>query len=61
MKAALALAILLCGAGSFAANVRPERFSILGKEYVRLDQWARANSYQWKWVSKNQASVWNAR
>ncbi len=36
-----------------------EKFSIAGTDYVRLDQWARANSFQWKWHSKNEAEVWS--
>jgi N-acetylmuramoyl-L-alanine amidase len=60
MKAALVLTLMLCAANGFAAAVRAERFSILGKEYVRLDQWAQGNSFQWKWVSRNDASMWNS-
>ena len=59
MRAAFVLAILLGAASGFAASAQSERFSIQGTEYVRLDQWARANSYQWKWTSKNDVSVWN--
>ncbi len=62
MRTALTFALLLCAGMGFAAGtalVPPQKFSILGKEYIRIDQWARANGYQWKWVSKNDASVWN--
>src|SRR5688572_29119197 len=60
MKAAIALALLLCaGIGLAAEQSRSPRISIRGREYVRIDQWARANGYQWKWVSKTDASVWN--
>ena len=62
MKFAMALALLL-GAGfgptEAATTPRVEKFSIAGTEYTRLDQWARANSFQWKWLSKNDAELWN--
>src|SRR5688572_638078 len=63
MKAVLAIALLLCATSGFAAansNPRVTKLWLSGKEYVRLDQWARANSFQWKWVSRNELSVWNA-
>lgn len=63
MKAAFALALLFCAAvcpGASSAPVPPQRLSLFGKEYVRLDQWARANSCQWKWLSKNEALVWSS-
>jgi N-acetylmuramoyl-L-alanine amidase len=63
MKAALALGLLLCAGIGFSADkgsARPQRFSVLGREYIRLDEWARANGYQWKWTSKKDASVWNS-
>src|SRR5688572_27078251 len=63
MKSAIAFAILLCATNGFCppqASVKPQRFSIFGKEYVRLDQWARANSFQWRWASKTDAVLWNA-
>lgn len=62
MKATIALALLLCAACAFSAErtaQRPQRFSIFGKDYVRVDEWARANSFHWKWLSKNEALVWN--
>ena len=62
MKAAIAFAILLCATSGFCppqVAVKPQRFSIFGRDYVRLDEWARANSFQWKWASKNDAVVWN--
>jgi N-acetylmuramoyl-L-alanine amidase len=63
MKAALALVFLLCAGVGFAADtrtVRPQRSWILGKEYIRLDEWARANGFQWKWTSKKDVLVWNS-
>jgi N-acetylmuramoyl-L-alanine amidase len=62
MKAALVIALLLCASGFATAipNQRVSKLSLSGKEYVRLDQWARANSFQWRWLSKNEVSVWNA-
>ena len=63
MKFAIALALLLCvslGGAAEKTPVRPQKLFFLGKEYVRLDQWARANGYQWKWVSKKDAAVWNS-
>jgi len=62
MKAAVAFAMLLCaacGMATAATSPRVTRLSLFGKEYVRLDQWARANSFQWRWVSKTEVSVWN--
>ena len=63
MKAALALVLLLCAGVGFAADtrtVRPQRSWILGKEYIRLDEWARANGFQWKWTSKKDVLVSNS-
>ena len=61
MKVTIACALLLCLAVAFGAERMsgPKRVSIQGKEYVRVDEWARANSYHWKWLSKNDAQVWN--
>jgi len=62
MKAAFAIAALICATASFGAPpavVKPQRFSIFGKEYMRIDEWARANSFQWKWASKNDVEVWS--
>jgi N-acetylmuramoyl-L-alanine amidase len=62
MKAAAAIALLLCvvcglrGAPAASSTIK---FSLFGKEYVRLDQWARANAFQWKWLSKNEALLSN--
>jgi N-acetylmuramoyl-L-alanine amidase len=58
MKNLAALLLLLWAACCPGANLPPpraEKLSIAGKEYVRLDQWARANSFQLKWVSKQDA------
>ena len=55
----LAIAFVMCMPGVLACAASPGRFFTLGKEYVRLDQWARANSFQWKWISKSEAQVWN--
>lgn len=60
MKAAVAIALLLCLTNASGADQRFAKLWLAGKEYVRLDQWARANSFQWKWVSKNELSVWKA-
>ena len=63
MKAAAAIALALwitCGFASAAPVQRVTKLSLGGKEYVRLDQWARANSFQWRWISKTEVSVWNA-
>src|SRR3954471_19373808 len=62
MKFAATITLLCCVATGFSAparDVRVVKFSFFGKEYVRLDQWASANSFQWKWLSKNEAVVWN--
>jgi len=42
-----------------ASGASAGRFFTFGKEYVPLDQWARANSFQWKWVSKNETHAWS--
>ena len=63
MKAAFVMALLLCATSGFAAPAATPRVTKLwlaGKEYVRLDQWARANSFQWRWISKNEVSVWKS-
>jgi N-acetylmuramoyl-L-alanine amidase len=63
MKAAITLAILLCAINGFCppqSTVKTRRYSLFGKEYVRLDEWAQANSFQWRWSSKNDIAVWNA-
>jgi N-acetylmuramoyl-L-alanine amidase len=57
MNRALAIAFAFCMPSLFAAAAKMERFSVSGKEYVRLDRWARANSFEWKWLSKNEVQV----
>lgn len=57
MNRALAIAFALCVSGICAAAAKVEKFFVSGKEYVHLDQWARANSFTCKWVSKNEAQV----
>jgi N-acetylmuramoyl-L-alanine amidase len=56
------IVLLLCAACvrvAAAASARLEKISLAGKEYVRLEQWARANSFQWTWHSRNEALIWN--
>lgn len=63
MKNVAALALLLLAALCLGANPtagRVERNSIGGKEYVRLDQWARANSFQLRWTSKQDLALTKA-
>jgi N-acetylmuramoyl-L-alanine amidase len=63
VKLAVAFALLLCalcGPAPAAPAAEVNRVTLGGKSYYRLDQWARANSYQWKWLSKNDLVVWNA-
>jgi N-acetylmuramoyl-L-alanine amidase len=48
----------MCGFPAETRELRVIKFSLFGKEYVRLDQWARANAFQWKWLSKNEAVAW---
>src|SRR5689334_19025989 len=55
LVAPLLLFWAVCCPGANLPPVRVERFSIAGKEYVRLDQWARANGFQFKWASKQEA------
>ena len=62
MKAAVAIALLFCALSSLTAagaSQRVAKLSLFGKEYVRIDQWARANSFQWRWISKTEVSVWS--
>lgn len=62
MKNALTIALwlwLALGVSQAASSTRVERKWFSGKEYVRLDQWARANGYQWKWQNRTEAVVWN--
>lgn len=62
MKAALTIAMLCvaCGFATAATTQRVGKLWLSGKEYARLDQWAHANSFQWRWISKNEISVWKA-
>src|SRR5262245_38071578 len=60
MKNAAALLLLVWAACCLGANLSParvERLSIGGKEYLRLDQWARANNFQFRWTSKNDLAL----
>lgn len=54
---AIAFAFLCCAISAFSAPAaeatRVQRTSFMGREYVRLDQWARANAFQLKWLGKN--------
>jgi arginine deiminase len=61
MKAAIALAVLLSSGAVFStpSSVRIQHTSIGGYDYVRLEDWARANSFQMKWLSKNDVQVSN--
>ena len=64
MKFAAIILALLCPAiGGFSADTRAPRVDrvwLAGKEYVRLDQWARANSFQLRWLGKNDLMVSSA-
>jgi N-acetylmuramoyl-L-alanine amidase len=56
------IALLWCVCGTLMASAQTptvSRISLFGKEYVRADQWTRANGFQWKWSSRNEATVWN--
>jgi N-acetylmuramoyl-L-alanine amidase len=55
LAALLLLLAVVCCPGANLQTPRVERLSIAGKEYVRLDQWARANGFQFKWASKQEA------
>ena len=59
---AIALALLCCAMSAFPATTTQthvQRTSFFGKEYVRLDQWARANGFQLKWIDRNDLLVSN--
>ena len=61
--AAIILALLGAAIGGFSADTRAPRVDrvwLAGKEYVRLDQWARANSLQLRWLGKNDLMVSSA-
>lgn len=54
MQRALATGLWLLGLLTAAAQAplgRMERLSLVGTEYVRLDQWARANGGKFNWVT----------
>lgn len=60
VKIAVAIALLFlaaCGGAWAAASPRVEKVRLDGKEYVRLDQWARANSFSLKWLSGQELLV----
>jgi N-acetylmuramoyl-L-alanine amidase len=57
---ALALFCVICGFSAETRSARVEKVSLSSKEYVRLDQWAKANSLQLKWLAKNEILVSNA-
>ncbi len=62
MKSAAVIALLWCMAAlspAASTSVRVSKVPLFGKEYVRLDQWARGNSFQWKWLSRVDALLWN--
>lgn len=58
MKHAAALILFLgvmCCEGANPASARVQKLSISGREHIRLDQWAQANSFQFKWLSRQEA------
>lgn len=40
-----------------AAPLRTERFWIFGREYHRLDEWARGNGFQLRWLGKKSVEL----
>lgn len=55
--------MLCCVTGGMCAatsSSRVEKTSISGKEYTRLDQWARANSFQVRWLNKKDLLISSA-
>ena len=56
LRAAASIVVVLASLVSLAAqspSVRLEHVTILGKEYVRVDDWARANHFQLHWLTRN--------
>ncbi len=64
MKVVMCLGLLWASLLSVAAQTpiaRLERFLLFGNEYVRLEDWARANNFQAKWlVPKQQLKISNS-
>ena len=62
MKAALSLWMLCASLAVLAAPAPPsqlERFSISGREYVRVADWAKLNGFQGSWLSKQEFLLTN--
>jgi N-acetylmuramoyl-L-alanine amidase len=62
VKNSVAVALMIfamCGFAHAATSTRVEKVWFQGKEYQRLDQWARANGFQLKWTSKKDFTVAN--
>ena len=62
MKAALSLWMLCASLAVLAAPAPPsqlERFSISGREYVRVGDWARLNGFQGAWLSNQEFVLTN--
>lgn len=56
MKAAILSTLLLAAwvVPAHAAPGRTERLEFLGREYVRLPEWARANNFDVQWLKKDE-------
>ena len=64
MKVAICLGLFwtfLLEAAAHSAPGKLSRFSFGGTSYVRLDDWARAHNFQWKWtVPKQETQLYSA-
>jgi N-acetylmuramoyl-L-alanine amidase len=54
MKSILSLGLLLLVASASGQVSRPDHTFLFGHDYVRLDDWARANGGQSRWISPKQ-------
>ncbi len=63
MKLALGAGLLAAGLVTAAPTplAKLERVWLLGHEYVRVEDWARANGFQVKWLSKQELRLVGAR
>ena len=56
MRAATAILIFLAGVTATSAQSavnRLNRATIFGKEYVSIEDWARVNNFQLRWLARN--------
>jgi N-acetylmuramoyl-L-alanine amidase len=58
MKSAAMLLLLVCATiVASAAPLRTERLGIFGRDYYRLNEWARANGFQHRWLGRKDVEL----